>query len=312
RLRAHKKRGEPFTDLDDARPADDPAFKLLAHLTESAAPNPVLVDCTAEPRMIDIAQRALDHGVDVVTANKEILACERARYDALRDAARSSGAMLLGEATVGAGLPVARTLDTMRAAGDTVTSIAASLSGTIAFLMGGLSEGGDLDGLVAQAIELGYAEPDPSADVLGDDMRRKAIILSRLAGFEEHGPPTVEPFADVSGLSAGTPEFNEALKRAGESIRERIHQADADNKGLRYLLHATPDAPPSVGFVACDPTGPFGGMQPDQARVVIGSIYNDTRPLIITGPGAGDVTTAGGVLADLAIVAQRRKCGGHA
>ncbi|GAB4548850.1 MAG: bifunctional aspartate kinase/homoserine dehydrogenase I [Phycisphaerales bacterium] len=309
RLRAHKQGGASLTDLDGAQSADQPALKLLGHLIESASPNPVLVDCTADPGMVEVALQALEHGVDVVTANKEILACDPQRYSALRDAARASGALLMGEATVGAGLPVARTLDTMRTAGDTIRAVSASLSGTIGFLLGGLAEGGELDELVARAIELGYAEPDPSADVLGDDMRRKAIILARLAGFDEQGPPEVEPFADVAGLNAGTPAFNDALRRSGHAIRERMERARAEGRELRYLLHAVPGRRLTVGFVACDPDGPFGGMTAQQARVVIESAYNDTRPLVITGPGAGDVTTAGGVLADLALIAQRRRCG---
>ncbi len=310
RLCAHKRGGQPLTGYDHAQPASIPALKLLAHFTESRVPNPVLVDCTADPGMVDIASHALNLGVDVVTANKEILACDTERYQTMLEHARTSGAMLMGEATVGAGLPVARTIETMRRAGDTIGSVHASLSGTIGFLLGGLADGGELDVLVQNAIGLGYAEPDPSADVLGDDMRRKAIILARMAGFEDLGPPELEPFADVRGLHAGTPEFNAALQDAGRAIRDRVASARSRGSELRYLLHAAPGQALQVGFVECEPAGPFGGMTAQQARVVIESSYNDTRPLVITGPGAGDVTTAGGVLADLVLLAQRRIGGG--
>lgn len=311
-LRAHKQGGQPFLGVHGAITSDATAHELVEHLIASGAPNPVLIDCTAEPRMVGVAHHALEHGVDVITANKEILACAADRYQALHEAARASGAMLLGEATVGAGLPVARSIDIMQRAGDSVRAVSASLSGTIAYLLGGLAEGGELDSLVAQAIELGYAEPDPSADVLGDDMRRKAIILARLAGFDPAIAPEVEPFADVSGRTAGTPEFERALREAGAAIRARMHDAEARGTELRYLLRVTPEERPFVGFVECAPDGPFGGMSAQQARVVIESEYNDTRPLVISGAGAGDVTTAGGVMADLALIAQHRRCGGDA
>ena len=303
-----KKQGHP---LDDAEPPGDThtALSMLDAMLAFGAPNPVLIDCTADPGMVDVVRYALAHGVDVITANKEILACSTDEYRAIRRLANEHGAMLLGEATVGAGMPVARTITAMRNAGDEITSVSASLSGTIAFLMGGLSGGGELDDLVQHAINLGYAEPDPSADVLGDDMRRKALVLARLSGFEPQSVPVVEPFADVRDVQAGTSEFDSALRSAGTTVRRRMKTAKAGGTELRYLLHAEPGSAPTVGFVECDPEGPFGGMTPEQARVVITSRYNDTRPLIISGAGAGDVTTAGGVLADLGLIGASRRCG---
>ena len=81
----------------------------------------VVVDCTASDAMVDLYAELLAAGVDVVTANKKPLAAPWREWQRLLDAQAAPGAgRLYHEATVGAGLPVVRTLADQVATGDRV------------------------------------------------------------------------------------------------------------------------------------------------------------------------------------------------
>ncbi|MEM9065203.1 MAG: aspartate kinase [Planctomycetota bacterium] len=301
-----KSSGEQIAEMPEGESARNPALSMVEASIRSGMPNLVLVDTSATPAMVETVLAALSAGIDVVTANKEILACSTERYRELRSVSARTGAMLLGEATIGAALPVARTLRTIRGAGDQVLRIEASLSGTIGYLLGEIAAGERLSQTVARAVELGYAEPDPSADLLGSDMQRKAIILKRLAGFEGTDNVLVEPFVDVNGLTPNTPDFDSRLDEAGAVITRRIEEAKKSGATLRYLLKLVPSDKPSVGFVETHSGSSFDGMHGSESRIVIHTELNGDRPLVISGAGAGARPTAAAVLGDLAMVAERR------
>src|SRR6185295_6407644 len=107
---------------------------------------------------------------DVVTANKKPLAGPLAGFTALRDAAAAGGRRLRAEATVGAGLPVVDTLEMLLGAGDRLVRAEGCLSGTLGYLTTRLEEGVRFSTAVREAVEQGYTEPDPVADLSGADI----------------------------------------------------------------------------------------------------------------------------------------------
>jgi len=284
--------------------AREPLEGLIQSIKERGIINPVLVDCTASPGMVGVARHALDAGMDVVTANKEILACAADEYTRLRDAAMHAGTLLRGEATVGAGLPVERTIEILRTSGDVIEMIDAQISGTIAFLLGRIADGMPLRNSLADAIDRAFAEPDPRSDLHGLDLQRKACILARSAGFGEV-PIETEPFCKLPGSDPEAPDAQRALERASEEIARRIAHAGEHGRVLAYSARITPGGA-RVGFVEREPTDPLANMPGAQAGVLVQSTHGGGEPLVIRGTGAGAVPTAGGVLADLAIIRDRR------
>jgi len=249
-------------------------------LCDDAIPNLTLIDCTASPAMTAIATEALSRGVHVVTANKQIVACESDAYKRLLNAARDGRSFIGQEATVGAGLPVAATIADLLNAGDEITKIEAALSGSVGFILAECEEGKGLNETIAKAIELGFAEPDPSDDVHGLDLGRKALILSRLAGFNAGDTVTIEPLVVLGDDGAD------------ENLRKKIETAKHNNRRLRYLASVAPCEQPCVALHELDESHPFYRMQGDVQ-------------IMITGPGAGADQTAGGILADLGRIASR-------
>ncbi len=121
---------------------------------------------------------ALRAGKHVVTANKALIA---AYYDELIALARENGAALRCTAAVGGGIPWLTSLE--RAARlDTIEQVGGIMNGTTNFIMDAMHRAPvDFSDILRQAQALGYAEADPSADIDGDDIRRKLVISANIA-----------------------------------------------------------------------------------------------------------------------------------
>lgn len=267
---------------------------------------PVVVDLTDSGDAAELFCSAFDGHADVVTANKKPLAGALAEYRDLVGRARRSGRVLRAEATVGAGLPVVDTLEMLLVTGDRLVRADGCLSGTLAFVLSQLEAGATLSGAVREAYDRGYTEPDPYADLSGADVARKAIIISRIAGFEVPTDAiTVEGL--VPEALAGLPreEFFTALEAYDEATSARVTAAREAGKVLRYVARVEADritvAPMEVG--AASPLGRLTGT--DNMIVFHSERYSET-PLVVQGPGAGVDVTAMGVLGDIVrIVAER-------
>lgn len=133
----------------------------------------------------DYVKACLEHGKNVVTSNKELVASKGAE---LLRIAKEKNLNFLFEASVGGGIPIIRPISQCLAAND-VAEISGILNGTTNFILTKMiREKMSFDDALALAQENGYAERDPSADVDGDDASRKICILASLA-FGNHVYP---------------------------------------------------------------------------------------------------------------------------
>lgn len=248
---------------------------------------------------------ALGAGAGAVLANKRPLAGGQAAYRRLMGAARRGGGIRY-ECTVGSALPVIEPLRAMLAAGDRLRRVRAALSGTLGFVMTGLSAGRSLAEVVAEARAKGLTEPDPRDDLGGLDVARKALILSRLAGWaREPGEVAVESLVPPA-LAAGSVEaFMDGLAGAGGGLEARVRKARRDGRVLRYVAEVEPSGV-RVGLAAFGPESPFAGLVGTDNLLQVESDWYPAGPLVVRGPGAGVALTAAGVLADLVGLAQER------
>ena len=172
-----------------------------------AVSRPVVVDVTSEETG-DLLCTALAQGFDLVLANKRPLAGTRGDYARLWAAAAASGRRVRYEATVGAGLPIIDTYLKLAETGDRVLRVEGCVSGTLMYIASAVSEGRPFSTAVREAVELGYAEPDPREDLSGRDAARKALILARLLGYRGAAPtpddlvPRALPDVDARAIHA--------------------------------------------------------------------------------------------------------------
>ena len=190
----------------------------------------VLVDCSASYEVPQqVYKAALRRNISVVTPNKCFAAGQASIYEsALAEVATEADnfpqtfsppapPVYLGEATVGAGLPVLSTVRDLLATGDRIKKIEGVFSGSLSFIFNtlckeesesGESESGEsesdvakreikrecevkvegggsaresltLGSVIRRARDLGFTEPDPRDDLAGVDVARKTVILAR-------------------------------------------------------------------------------------------------------------------------------------
>lgn len=274
---------------------------ILLQAAKSQGGIPVIADVTASSHVQSQYKNWLSQGISVCTANKGIFAGKETVYQELLDSVVPP-TKLLHEATVGAGLPVLGTLNSLRATSHTIVKVEGVLSGTLAYVLGAVAGGKmTLSDAVQNAKKLGYTEPDPRMDLNGMDVARKAVILARLSGLtgieldkmeiESLVPKTLEDCSVeefMEGLSAFDQGFAARVKAVEETPGSRLHYAakiDVEKKEV------------TVGPMACEASHPFNSAGPDNLIAITTNFY--TRPLVIQGAGAGGDVTATGVLSDI-------------
>lgn len=121
---------------------------------------------------------ALKAGKHVVTANKAVIS---AYYPELTGLARECGVSLRCTAAVGGGIPWLTNLERCKRL-DSICELGGIMNGTTNFIMDAMyASPVSFPEILKQAQELGYAEADPSADIDGDDVRRKLTISANIA-----------------------------------------------------------------------------------------------------------------------------------
>lgn len=236
----------------------------------------------------EIARATLEAGKDFITANKALIATHGVELQALADA---NGSLLLYESSVGAGIPLIASMQGGLASSQ-ITAIHGILNGTCNYIFARMGEDPTLtlEGAITEAQELGYAEPDPSSDVEGTDTAYKISILATLAFSRE---VRVEDFP-IEGIMHIGPEDME--------------YASDYNMTIKLLGYARqyPSGQVQVGV------GPFF-IPADHILASVRGVMNGvlvtadpTGETMYYGAGAGQPSTASGLLADVMRSASHR------
>lgn len=259
----------------------------------------VVVDATASDTVAGWHAEWLVRGVHVVTANKLGMGSELARAEGIVEAAAASGARYGDSATVGAGLPLLRSIRALVAGGDRIRGIEGVLSGSLAWLFGRFDGSQPFSSLVREASRLGYAEPDPRTDLSGEDVRRKLLILARAAGLPLQAEQVQVESLLPGALAAAAADRVEALLPSLDApLAARLKAAERKGDVLRFVgrVGAKGASARLEALPAAHPLASGGGTD---NIVAISSCRYDSRPLLVGGPGAGAEVTAAALLDDV-------------
>ena len=233
---------------------------------------------------------ALKAGKPVVTANKELIAAVGAE---LFEAASTAGVDLLFEAAVAGGIPLIRPLRESLA-GERLIRVMGIVNGTTNYILTKMTEeGASYADALAEAQDLGYAEPDPTADVEGFDAAAKAAIVASIA-FGVRVAPTDVYREGISGVTAADIAFADQLGYAVKLL------AVVEAVGASVAVRVHPAMVPK--------THPLAAVRESFNAVFIeGEAVGD---LMLYGRGAGGKPTASALLGDLIDAAHNLRAGG--
>ena len=259
---------------------------------------------------LDYTRRALEAGKNVVTSNKELVAAHG--YE-LTHLAREKGVCYLFEASVGGGIPIIRPLSQCLAANE-ILELRGILNGTTNYILTRMIRAGlSFEDALAEAQQKGYAERDPSADILGWDACRKICILSDIA-FGRHIYPDQVPAKGITGITLADVDYagraGKAIKLLGRAIRQedgRVcawvapHLVDRSDplSGVEDVFNAISVRGDAIGEVMFYGRG--AGKLPTASAVVADVMdiagHQGHRRAICWGPGGADTVSSPGVVA---------------
>ena len=227
----------------------------------------------------EFIMQALSKGKYVVTANKALLA-EQGKE--IFNLAKQHGKSVYFEASVGAGIPIIKSLKEGLAA-DRFRRIFGILNGTSNFILSAMSEREvEFAQALAQAQKFGFAERDAGLDIQGIDSLHKLIILVYLCFGKSVNlnDVFVDGIQHVSSLDVIY------AKELGYQIKLL---AIAQRQGDQLELRVHPTLIPQEHLLA-------------KVKGINNAIYVSTDlagDLLFFGPGAGKVAAASAVVSDL-------------
>ena len=279
--------------------------EFVAHVAADHLPHAVIVDCTADDGLAASYPAWLAQGIHVITPNKKAFSGDLELYRSLATSAQEGGSHYLYETTVGAALPITKTVRDLVDTGDRIHSVKGILSGTLAYLFNVYDGSVPFSSIVADARANGFTEPDPRDDLSGMDVARKLTIIARELGMDlSIGDFPVENLIPESLRDISADEFMTGLAAYDDDMLERYKRATEAGMTLRYIasLDATGNA--SVALCEVPEDDSFSNMQLTDNLVQFASDRYSNNPLVIQGPGAGPAVTAGGVFGDLLTLAR--------
>lgn len=263
------------TDVDDV--LNSPSIDIVVELIGGLNP------------AYDFIKKALENKKNVVTANKEVIS-QRGRE--LIELAFENGLDLMYEASVGGGIPIIRPLKEMLV-GNEIRLMMGIVNGTTNYILTRMKKDNlDFKKALSIAKDRGYAEPDPSADINGDDAASKIAILSSIAFNSRVRKKDVFK----QGISTVT-------------IRD-INYADELGYTIKLLAYSRRENGKIFSFVR--PTC----ISSEHPLAAVGGVYNAifvegdaSGKLMFYGEGAGSLAAGSSVAGDIVYIAKNVSTG---
>lgn len=226
---------------------------------------------------------ALSNSKNVITSNKETIALHLEEYLNL---ANKNYVSIRFEASVGGGIPL---LDTVLkiSAFDELLGFEGILNGTTNFIITKMfDEDMSFEEALSLAQEKGFAEKDPTADLLGLDMVRKGQILSEI-GYHIKVNQSQIPNRGINLLNQ---DIVKEIKKMG--------------KYLKFVVKSTFDTSLhlEVTPVLIDYSSPLMSVKNEFNAVTLH--YKNNGDIVLSGKGAGKLPTAGAIMQDLTLINQ--------
>jgi bifunctional aspartokinase / homoserine dehydrogenase 1 len=272
---------------------------FIQQMTKLNLRNAVFIDCTADEDVASRYGEILSKYVSIVAANKIACSSEQSYYQQLKSIASERGVRFMYETTVGAGLPIIKTINDLVLSGDKILKVEAVLSGTMNFIFNELGPEMPLSSAIRKAREKGYSEPDPRVDLSGTDVVRKIMILAREAGYAiEKEDVVVKMFLPDECFKGDLNNFFEKVKEFDAEFEQK--RKELTSKNLKWRFFATMElGKAKVELLTIGSEHPSFNLEGSNNIILLTTNRYNELPMVIKGYGAGADVTAAGVFADL-------------
>lgn len=176
---------------------------------------------------LSFVQASLCAGKHVVTSNKEMVSHA---YANLLATAAEHNVQMRFSASVGGGVPWLHNLQRIKR-GDRILSLSGIANGTTNYILDAMARGETFEAALAAAQQLGYAEADPTADLMGLDVQRKCAISASVA-FDAAIPPDRIPVLGIAGITQRDVAF---FASRGLTCKLLMHADRADAGIVAYV-----------------------------------------------------------------------------
>jgi bifunctional aspartokinase / homoserine dehydrogenase 1 len=272
---------------------------FIQQMTRMNLRNSVFIDCTADGNVASRYAEILSKYVSIVAANKIACSSEYKYYQKLRTIASERGVRFMYETTVGAGLPIIKTINDLILSGDRILKIEAVLSGTMNFIFNELSPETPLSSAIRKAREKGYSEPDPRIDLSGTDVVRKIMILAREAGYPiEQKDVQVHKFLPDECFEGDLNDFFAKVRKYDAEFEAKRKELSKQNKKWRFFA-TLEQGKARVELLTIGADHPSFNLEGSNNIILFTTNRYNDLPMVIKGYGAGAEVTAAGVFADL-------------
>ena len=226
----------------------------------------------------DLILKALKKKKHVVTANKAVI---YNHGDEIFACAKENGVKVLFESSVCAGTPIIKLL-TEELSANKISKISGMLNGTSNFILSNMEDGAEFQSTLELAQKEGYAEPDPTFDIEGMDAAHKIGILSSLALGTSLPPDDfyVQGITNIKKID---------FKYADEMGYTIKHLAVAEQNSKEVVLRAHPVLIAKDSYLA-NLKSVRNGIEVETD--LLGTLH-------LAGSGAGQESTASGIISDL-------------
>lgn len=278
---------------------------LFEYVKANHIGNLILVDNTASDEFVHHYEEFVNEGFDIVSSNKVHNCLPISDYQSLREALKENKKLYLYETNVGAGLPLIDTIKLLHLSGENITRIRGIFSGSLSYIFNHFSKRDvSFSTIVKEAIEKGYAEPDPRIDLSGMDVARKLLILARELDL-------VNNIEDVSVENLIPKELQHIQVDELMNKLDTLDTIFAERKSslkegylFRYIgdLHgdlSKEKGELTVELVEVDELSSLGQLKGADSIFEIYTESYGEQPLIVQGSGAGAAVTARGVFGDI-------------
>jgi len=273
---------------------------FLNQITDLNLRNSIFIDNTASEVVSNGYVQLLENSISVVTCNKIACCSNYELYAKLINLAKEHNCYFKYETSVGAALPIIKTIHDLKISGDKINKIEAVISGSLNLIFNEYNGENKFADIVLKAKEDGYTEPNPLIDLSGLDVMRKILILSREAGLNRE-------LSDIkfNGFLPEECSNSNSVSNLFENLRKneahfKALYLKANMNGNKLKVLATLDnGNISVELKEIPSYSPFYNLEGKDNVIAINTNRYTNEPLVIKGAGAGASITASGVFADL-------------